>query len=178
MDASNRLIARYCDDADQAAFRLFYRSQSVRLWKFLIARGCDTETAYDLVSEAFLRFFQTVCRDPRAPVALLYRIAINLRIDRYRRDQASPEDVHAAPDESRIPAAAEPDDHEYVRELIKNLPEAEQNLLLLRYWIGLSHKELAQTLALPEGTVRRHCAEVLATLRTKWKDDENRYGTG
>ena len=178
MSDPQRLIRAYCEQADGGAFRLFYRSQSVRLWKFLVARGCDTETAYDLVAEAFLRFFQTVCRDPRAPVALLYRIAINLRIDRYRRDQASPEDVRAEPDESRIPAAAEPDDHEYVRELIKNLPEAEQNLLLLRYWIGLSHREIAQALALPEGTVRRRCAETLDKLRVLWNQDESRYGTG
>jgi DNA-directed RNA polymerase specialized sigma24 family protein len=28
----------------------------------------------------------------------------------------------------------------------------EQNLLLLRYWIGLTHKEIAINLKLPEGT--------------------------
>ena len=44
-------------------------------------------------------------------------------------------------------------------------PESEQNLLLLRYWIGLSHKEVAQALGLPEGTVRRQCAEALGRLR-------------
>lgn len=176
MDVPARLIERYCTDGDHAAFRIFYRTQSVRLWKFLLARGCDAETAYDLVAEAFLRFFQTVCRDPRAPAALLYRIAINLRIDDYRRRKVSPE--VRVDDESTDVAAAEPDEHGYVRELISGLPETEQNLLLLRYWIGLSHKEIARALAMPEGTVRRRCAEVLAALRTRWNDDENRYGTG
>ena len=38
---------------------------------------------------------------------------------------------------------------------MERLPEREQNLLLLRYWIGLSHQEVAQALDLPEGTVRR-----------------------
>ena len=149
----------------------------MRLWKFLVARGCDTETAYDLVAEAFLRFVQSVCRDPRAPVALLYRIAINLRIDEYRRRKASPE-VWVDDESTHVAIAAEPDEHGYVRELIKSLPESEQNLLLLRYWIGLSHKEIAQALALPEGTVRRQCAEALSKLRARWSDDGNRYGTG
>lgn len=51
---------------------------------------------------------------------------------------------------------------------------AEQNLLLLRYWIGLSHKEVAQALDFPEGTVRRQCAEAIAKLRECWSVDETR----
>ena len=178
MNNPDHLIARYCADDDQGAFRLFYRAQSGRLWKFLIARGCSTETAYDLVAEAFLRFFQTVCRDPRAPVALLFRIAVNLRIDHYRRSKACPYDPLTDPDESGVSAPVDPDEHGYVRELIKTLPDDEQNLLLLRYWIGLSHKEVAQALLMPEGTVRRRCAETLDKLRAMWKSDEGRYGTG
>lgn len=168
MDAPDRLITRYCTDRDPAAFRLFYQAQSARLWKFLRARGCDSDTAYDLVAEGFLRFFQTVCRDPRAPVALLYRIAINLRIDHYRRTKACPETTPAETEE--YAAAVEPDEHGYVRELVKRLPESEQNLLLLRYWIGLSHKEIAHALALPEGTVRRQCAQALAKLRERMNE--------
>ena len=171
-------IRRYCADASQVAFRQFYRSQAPRLWKFLLARGCDTEAAYDLVAEAFLRFIQTVCRDPRAPVALLYRIALNLRIDQYRRAQAAPYEAVAEPDELGAASTVEPDDHEYVRELVKALPESEQNMLLLRYWIGLSHKEVAQALSMPEGTVRRQCSEALDRLRARWKRDENQHGTG
>lgn len=177
MDAPARLIERYCTDGDHAAFRFFYRTQSVRLWKFLVVRGCDTETAYDLVAEAFLRFVQTVCRDPRAPVALLYRIAINLRIDDYRRRKASPE-VRVGDESAGVAVTAEPDEHGYVRELIKSLSETEQNVLLLRYWIGLSHKEIAQALVMPEGTVRRQCSETLAVLRQRWKKDGNQHGTG
>lgn len=178
MNDPRTLIQKYCEHSDQAAFRLFYRAQAPKLWKFLRARGADSEGAYDLVAEAFLRFIQTVCRDPRAPVALLYRIALNLRIDQYRRRTASPEHAVAEPEELGIPAASEPEEHEHVRVLVKNLPESEQNLLLLRYWIGMSHKEVAQTLGVPEGTVRRQCAEALEKLRAQWNQDEGRYGTG
>src|SRR3970040_2074936 len=84
------LIRLYCRDGDAGAFREFYRAQSPRLWKFLVARGCLPEDAYDLVAEAFTRFVQTVCHAPRAPVAFLYRIPINLRIDACRRERARP----------------------------------------------------------------------------------------
>jgi RNA polymerase sigma-70 factor (ECF subfamily) len=165
------LIRLYCRDGDAEAFREFYRSQSPRLWKFLVARGCNPEDAYDLVSEAFIRFIRTVCRYPRAPRAFLYRIATNLRIDAHRRDRARP--VEPLPEE----IAAESDgpageEGAYLRELVGRLPEREQNLLLLRYWIGLNHRELAQALDLPEGTVRRQCAEAIARLREHWGKDE------
>ncbi len=161
-------IGRYCRDGDAAAFRAFYRSQASRLWRFLIARGCDHDTAYDLLSEAFLKFIQTVCRDPHSPVALLYRIAINLHIDSYRRRQASPVDASVSAQDADAIAAPEPDEHRYIRTLVRNAPESEQKLLLMRYWIGLTHKEIAQALDLPEGTVRRQCAEVLSKLRERW----------
>ncbi|MBI3574799.1 MAG: sigma-70 family RNA polymerase sigma factor [Gammaproteobacteria bacterium] len=167
------LIRSFCRDGDTAAFREFYRTQSPRLWKFLVARGCLPEDAYDLVSEAFLRFVQTVCRDPRAPRAYLYRIAVNLRIDALRRARARPtEPLLEETAESTGGSARE--EAAYLRELVSRLPEREQNLLLLRYWIGLSHREVAQALGLPEGTARRQCAEVIARLREHWSKDETR----
>jgi RNA polymerase sigma-70 factor (ECF subfamily) len=175
---AQQLIRAYCERADQGAFRTFYREQSPRLWKFLLARGGEREAAYDLVAEAFLRFIQTVCRDPRAPVALLYRIALNLRIDQYRHDRAAPHVAVADPAALGVAAAAEPDEYQHLRALLTTLPEPEQNLLLLRYWIGLSHKETAQALAVPEGTVRRQCAEALEKLRVRWERHDKRYGIG
>ena len=167
------LIHRYCRSEDAGAFREFYRAQSPRLWKFLVAHGVAPEDAYDFVSEAFLRFIQTVCRDPRAPRAFLYRIAINLRIDARRRARARPteplpEEIATETDGSVGEEAA------YLRELVGRLPEHEQNLLLLRYWIGLNHSEVALALDLPEGTVRRQCAEAIARLREYWGKDETR----
>jgi RNA polymerase sigma-70 factor (ECF subfamily) len=165
------LIRLFCRDGDAAAFREFYRSQSPRLWKFLVARGCTPEDAYDLVSEAFFRFVQTVCRDPHAPRAFLYRIAVNLRIDALRRARTRP--TEPLPEETAEdmggPAREEA---AHLRELVNRLPESEQNLLLLRYWIGLSHREVAQALGMPEGTVRRQCAEAIAKLRECWSEDE------
>lgn len=172
------LIRSYCAKGDEQAFRSFYRMQAPRLWKFLVARGCDRESAYDVVAEAFLRFIQTVCRDPRAPVALLYRIAINLRIDLHRREKVADTDSHGDLQDLGVPAAEEPDDYREIRLLVKTLAQGEQNLLLLRYWIGLSHKEVAQTLGLPEGTVRRQCAEALHKLRERWDDEAGKYAAG
>lgn len=166
------LIRLYCRDGDAGAFREFYRAQSPRLWKFLVARGCNPEDAYDLVSEAFIRFVQTICRDPHAPRAFLYRIAVNLRIDALRRARARPTEPLPEDLADDGGGAEKGEEAAYLRELLARLPESEQNLLLLRYWIGLSHQEVAQALDLPEGTVRRRSAELIAKLRECWSEDE------
>lgn len=165
-------LQRYCSDGDQAAFERFYRRHSTRLWRFLCARGAGQDAAYDLLSEAFTRFIQVICQDLRAPLGLLYRIAINLQIDAWRRDRHGVLTAEAA-QAIEDPAATEPvDEHEYLRRLVSRLPDNEQNLLLMRYWIGLTHREIASILDVPEGTVRRRAAELLNELRQQWEDEQ------
>jgi RNA polymerase sigma-70 factor (ECF subfamily) len=159
------LIRRYCAHGDQAAFRRFYRQEAPRLWKYFIARGCDADTAYDLVSETFLRFIQTVCTTQAPPLPLLYRIALNLRIDLHRRAQHQPILLEPAQLAAIAGPAAEAETDPTVLQALQTLHGDEQNLLLMRYWIGLTHAEIAQTIGLPEGTVRRQAAAALHKLR-------------
>lgn len=166
------LIQSFCRNNDQSAFQRFYRMQSNKLWCFLCARGAHSESAYDLVAEAFLKFSQTVCKDPRSPVAFLYRIAINQHIDSYRRQQARPEESNTELIEATADPALAEDEREWVRRMIKKLPADEQNLLLMRYWIGLTHREIAENMDLPEGTVRRRAAASLKKLRQTWQENQ------
>ena len=173
-NSAKQLLEHYCKDADNNAFSKFYRTEAPRLWQFLRNRGCNHDGAYDLLSEAFLKFIQVVCKDLRAPVALLYRIAINCHIDSYRRDKASP--VTTAGDLVNQHADAAVDFHDeqdYVHWLIKNLPQDEQNLLFMRYWTGFTHKEIAGILNMPEGTVRRQSAAIINKLQQRWQEDSD-----
>ncbi|MEE8321192.1 MAG: hypothetical protein V3R68_05065, partial [Gammaproteobacteria bacterium] len=63
---ARQLLESYCKKSDSSAFTTFYRSQANKLWQFLRARGCSEDGAYDLLSEAFLKFIQVVCKDLRA----------------------------------------------------------------------------------------------------------------
>lgn len=159
-------IKAWCRDGRASDFEAFYRQQAPRLWRFLRARGLDADSAYDGVAESFARFVQAVCRDPAEPVALLYRIALNWRIDQQRRAAARPEDGSPAVDAAAAPDAAE---HAAVRELVAALPPPEQNLVLLRYWLGFSFREIAAMTGTPEGTLRRRGSELLRDLARRWQ---------
>ncbi|MCG8379412.1 MAG: RNA polymerase sigma factor, partial [Proteobacteria bacterium] len=142
-DNSKQLLEQYCKDADTNAFSRFYRSESPRLWQFLKNRGCNPDAAYDLLADAFIKFIQVVCKDLRSPKALLYRIAINLHIDAYRREKASPVDNIDIDIEQQANQDSEYKDQQlYLERLIKKLPQDEQNLLFMRYRVGLTHKEI------------------------------------
>ncbi len=169
MAATDALVRRWCREGDEQAFTAFYRAEAPRLWKLLLARGAGPEEAYDLLAEAFLRLVRTVCRDPTAPRALLYRIALNLLVDHQRR-QATARRLAPDPPEPAVGDAAE---HEALRRLVRErLGPDEQNIVLMRYWIGMTHREIATALGLPEGTVRRRAAEALARLRAAWREGD------
>jgi RNA polymerase sigma-70 factor (ECF subfamily) len=160
------LIERYCSSGDQASFRAFYQHEAPRLWRFLMARGSTRDEAYDLLSESFLRFVTVVCRDPAYPRALLYRIALNARIDLTRRDRVRGETVDPEALADLPAAGADPVEALAIRQAMARLHADEQNLLLMRYWIGLTHAEVAAALGLAEGTVRRQAAAALQKLRS------------
>lgn len=167
--ASKRLIDHYCRDGNDAAFDQFYRDTAGPLWSYLVARGCAQEDAYDIVAEAFSRFLPVVCRDPSFPKALLYRIATNLQIDSVRRQRPSI-------DIQESPLAAQqtnPDTPIYLQQLLDTLPDFEQNLLLMRYRIGMTYREIAKVLDRPEGTLRREGANALRRLQSIWGQENS-----
>lgn len=170
MDDPVTLVRRWCRDRDESAFGNFYRSQSERLWRFLVARGVDPETAYDVLADAFERWMKNVCRDPSSPVALLYRIALNRATDLDRRRRVREPGPAADPETLSAPEPSPELEHEAAR-LVASLPDDEQNLLLLRYWAGLTHREVASVLGRPEGTVRRETAGILHGLRARLNDE-------
>jgi RNA polymerase sigma factor (sigma-70 family) len=63
------------------------------------------------------------------------------------------------------------DQRDYVEHLMKTLSQDEQNLLFMRYWTGLTHKEIAGTLDMPEGTIRRQCAAIIRKLQQRWQEE-------
>ena len=165
MENLEALIRQYCHSDDQVAFRRFYRHESQRLWRYLVARGATEAQAYDLVSDAFIRFLKSVCKNPASPSAFLFRIAQNLLIDLFRHGSSreiSLDNSEVVPSPS---SSSDPDINQDLLQAIKKLNRDEQNILLLRYWLGMTYKELAEILGRPEGTLRRQGAAALRQLK-------------
>ncbi|MDX2193787.1 MAG: sigma-70 family RNA polymerase sigma factor [Gemmatimonadales bacterium] len=152
----------------------WYAEHGDRLYRYLRFHAPSADLADDLVAETFLRALRAADRyDPaRGPVlAWLLRIGRNVLRDHLRATARRPT---AAVDVLRDLACDAPSAEERllweerVAELLaalRRLPEADRELVSLRYGSELSPTEIATLLGLREAVVRTRLWRALGRLR-------------
>ncbi|HEX2619856.1 MAG TPA: RNA polymerase sigma factor, partial [Phototrophicaceae bacterium] len=143
--------------------------------------GGDRTLAEDLAQETFLRVLRGIqqYQHPRPFKPWLYALATNLARDHYKRAETrrtlpmaeslsqrleaeeQPEDALLADDETRQVMAA-----------LATLPDFQREIVVLRYYQGLSHAEIAETLNIPTGTVKSRLSNGLNRLRELLNTDD------
>jgi RNA polymerase sigma-70 factor (ECF subfamily) len=134
----------------------------------------DTCTAQDAVQEAFLSIWVTrgSYRPERGSVAAwLLTVVRHRAIDLARRERAATARVNRGRvvevtpvDDAaeRVLADERADD---LKGLLARLPPAQRNVIVLAFYDGLSHTEIAAKLGLPPGTVKSRMRLGLDKLR-------------
>jgi len=125
----------------------------------VVYRMCgDATLAEDVAQEAFIRAWQHLPNyQPRSPFRnWVYRIATNAALDVLRRERETV-DVDTLPlassDEGPEATVERGERGARVRQAVLSLPPASRAVLVLREYEGLSYREIADTLAIPIGTV-------------------------
>jgi RNA polymerase sigma factor (sigma-70 family) len=135
---------------------LIYEQHSAGLVRRLERMLGSREAAEDLAQEAFLRLWQRAPADLSAAeqAAWLQRTATNLALDELRRRRHRD---HGQLEEDAVAAlAGDGAEALTVREALGRLSAHERLLVLLRFQAGLSHAEIADTLAItPEAARKR-----------------------
>ncbi len=171
-DDDGRLVeAAIAGDAE--AFGLLYERYVDQVFRYLYYRIGERATAEDLVSEVFLRAWQKV-RDYRHRglpfAAWLYRIAHNLLVDHRRREgrrptlplKPDPEVKLASDGPTSIRDALARADLEAA---IAKLPDDQQQVIVLRFVLGMSADEVAATMGKSRGAVEALQHRALKNLR-------------
>lgn len=156
---------------DARGFERLFEQQFDGVYGYL-ARRVGPEFARDLASETFVRAFAARRKYDAGrgePRPWLFGIAHNLLRRHYRDEErrlralaqleSAPADV-AFGDEPRLAAA------------LAALPVEERDALLLFAWAGLSYEQVAETLALPVGTVRSRLHRARGRLREALTQEE------
>jgi RNA polymerase sigma-70 factor (ECF subfamily) len=115
------------------------------------------------VQEAFLRVwrFRGALPDGDAIRPWLYRVVVNTAISSLRREQLR---------SAREPMAdsptgdVDPDEALVVADALADLPEHLRVPIVLRYWVGLSEKEIAAAISRRPGTVKSRLHEARTRL--------------
>ncbi len=143
------------------------RTQVVERWgdmvyRLALARTANVPDAEDVFQEVFLRFFRHEDRfaNDEHRKAWLIRCTVN----RCKSLLASPWRKRTVPLETAEEVGVE-DDYREVYAAVLSLPAKYRSVIHLYYFEGLSVAEMAQTLNVPEGTVKSQLSRGRALLR-------------
>lgn len=164
----------------RAEFQTLYDRHGREVWAVAYARWLDSDTALDIVQEAFLRFWKRVeaGEDIQNPRAWLLRVARNLAEDHaksaFRRNGTQPPEVMNGVRSGRsgpLDAMARDESLAQVRAVLEDLAPADRDVLTLRYALDYDAAEIADALGIAVSAVhmrlsraRQRLADKLASL--------------
>ena len=163
------LIAQH----DSQALEMLYERYAAQVFSLALAMLRDRDQAADLTQEVFLLVWRHagIYRPSGSPRAWLLQLVRNRAIDELRRARRRhPWHLATADRESphRMPTAAELLTvivQQDVREAVAALPELHREALLLAFFHGLTHQEIAVRLQTPLGTIKARIRRALQSLR-------------
>jgi RNA polymerase sigma-70 factor (ECF subfamily) len=163
---------------DAEAFGEIYDAYAARVYRFMLAQVREPADAEDLTHQVFLKVMGSLSRyeDRGLPFgAWLFRVARNTLIDFGRRQRPSTtlDDPNrpALEDGARGALAELAADRADIRAALAKLTSDQREVILLRFFAGLSPQEIGSLMGKREGSVRALQFRALATLRLHLGDD-------
>jgi RNA polymerase sigma-70 factor (ECF subfamily) len=168
-----RLLVDAAKAGDQRALSELYQTYFPRVYRYILARTGSPHDAEDLAEEVFMRVLEAIQRfqHREAPFsAWLFRIAHNAVISQRRKESARGK---SGPLLEGIPVdSAGPDELveqrlilNEVMEAARRLPDAQRQVITLRFTAGLSVAETALAMGKGEGNVKVIQHKAIAKLR-------------
>jgi len=163
--------------ADPNRFRPLYLQWITPVYKYLLSRLRDPLETEDLTSQVFLTACEQLPRyDHRGRFAAwLFTIARNKARDHYRtaRRSVSLDDVEAhGSDPDLLAQAIRSDEIKRLDRTIRALPEADLDLVRLRFTAGLTYGDIGVLLGKSAEAVRKQLERLLARMQSQMEDDD------
>lgn len=167
---------------DNAAFELFFDQSYLQVYRYIYGlHGGPAQDVEDLTAEAFFRAWKARKRfqgDQKASLAWILTIARNLVIDSYRKDKRSiPSQQYQDSErkESEDKSLNSPEDELVANEnqiillgILSSLPIDTREMIVLRYILDWSVKQIAENFDMLENTVTVRIRRALTQIRKAW----------
>ncbi len=131
----------------------------------------DQATSEDVVQEAFAGLYRLwwQLRDPHSAIAYLNKAVVNGSRDHLRRRRrADALMLRMVPKPEALSSAEQDvmsrDEGDRLWQAIRTLPQRQRQVLVLRYYLDQSEAEIAETINVSRGSVKRHATRGLAAL--------------
>lgn len=165
---------------DQGALEVLYREHYDQIFRYCLFRLGSAAAAEDVTSQVFLAMVRGLARfswQGRPFVAWLYAVA-KKQVAYYLRSAAKVDPMpeqdgltlmaeSAAPDPSPASSLEAQERRLALLQALKSLPEAQREVLVLRYLLSFSLEEAAAALGRSEGAIKQLQLRALAALRAQ-----------
>jgi RNA polymerase sigma-70 factor (ECF subfamily) len=174
--ADYELVARALTGTDTSFEELVRRYQRP-IVSYVYRMTGDYDAALDLTQEVFIKVYGSLARY-RAEFKFstwIYRIAHNAAIDYLRRcgprtQELETEDGYVRPIPSGVLTPEQESEHKErraeIEDVIRQLPAAYRELIILRHGHDLSYDEIAEVTGLPLGTVKNRIFRAREAMRS------------
>ncbi len=164
---------------DRAAYSEIFAYYAPRVKSYLMRLGSDDAAAEEIAQDVMVTVWRKANLFDRKQASVstwIFRIARNRRIDVFRRNNKpalDPEEPMILPAGVAAPdAGVEAQDIEnQVRSAMTELPEEQLAMVKLAFYEGLSHREIAEKLDVPLGTVKSRIRLAFARMRGRLEDE-------
>lgn len=174
-DPLSELLER-CAKGDQRALEQLYKAASPRLYSVCLRIVRQEALAEEVLQECFVKIWNNASSYARAKGgAMTWMISIvrNRSLDMLRSLKVEPERVDVEYEGMEFASEeANPEEHSHltgatqaVMDCLDQLKEDQRRCILLAYYEGYTHDELARTLNTPLGTVKAWIRRGLERLR-------------
>ncbi|EHQ88716.1 RNA polymerase sigma factor [Desulfosporosinus youngiae] len=160
-----------------------YSKQASIIYSYLLKHGCRKEVAEEIVQDSFVKaieHFHAV--EPEKLSAWVFKVALN----NYRnylkkasvREELLIDETHflkkIAKDNALEDILLLEEKATEIHDCLNSLKESYKELLILKYEMELSYKEIGKMLALPDQTVKTYLFRARTAFKRVWRDHHGR----
>ncbi|MEO1050875.1 MAG: sigma-70 family RNA polymerase sigma factor [Bacteroidota bacterium] len=180
--SDSKLVSLYKNGNEEAFQQLLFRHKA-RVYTSIYLIVKDEYLAEDLLQETFIKAIRTI-RENRYNeegkfLPWIMRIAHNLAVDHFRKAKRYPtvvmEDGSGVfntlefAEDSFESQQIKRDTHARLRDFIRELPEPQKEVLIMRHYMGMSFQEIAEKTEVSINTALGRMRYALINLRKKMK---------
>ncbi len=167
-----KLLKSVRDNSDKSAYRELYKLMAPKLTAWLCAQGMERSLAENVLQEVMIIVWTKPYlfdENKAAARTWIYTLIRNKMIDEYRSNTRKKtglqkyellNNIDEFVDSTDVISTTRP-----VNDIISTLPKEQKQILYMLYSMGMSHREVSETLGLPIGTVKSRTRLAFQRLR-------------